>query len=1064
MKQALRLLAVTVMAMLTSSLAWALDPLDVMEITPAEGTITSLQSFTITFGDLTVVVNEDAIPTLQKGGGATYDGGMMADDEGTTVFVDFEERLTEAGQYTLNIPDGAIEVDGVPLYGLSFRYTIQGSGGSFYDQITIDPAEGEVTSLQNFTITFPAYVGEIEYGSKAKLTNTTTGATYQAEMIDVGYSVMVNFANEITEPGNYELDIPGGTIVIYTLDGQMLPLKFRYTIKGGGFYDQITIDPAEGEVESLQNFTITFPAYVGEIEYGSKAMLTNTTTGATYQAEMIDVGYNVLVNFANEITEAGDYTLTIPAGAVVIYTLGEQVKELNFNYSIAGGSEPSFYDQITIDPAEGEVTSLQNFTITFPAYVGEIEYGSKAMLTNTTTGNSWQAELVDVGYNVLVNFANEITEPGNYTLTIPAGAVVIYTLGEQVKELNFNYSIASGSQEADFTVNPAEGEVYLLQNFTLAFGSMVQVNEDATATLVNDETGASYTCNLLEIGGNAMFYMMEPLDVLGSYTLTIPAGCIEVLATGQRNAQIVLHYTIVEKETFVPTVIENQPDGELRIYQRSGSVVREVEKEDFDEEDPYELVYEQQEGTVSVVYGADNKVYIQHPVSTSYYDGWVEGTLSADGKTITVPMGQYIAYTRSLEMAVQVAVFSYDEYEDTYTYDESVSELTFTIGDDGTLTLGGTDREHVLGTMNRVFGDVFKYLDYEWLQGGDYESVFTPIDETPLTPPADLITETYYLTTANFNGIEWEPYQATVNIGFDGDDMWLQGISKFLPEAWIKGTCSGNTVTFANPQLLGSYETLLYFKSAEVVPATGETTQKDLVLTYDGEGTYSTIDYVYITTDKANLTYVNYYQGLTLSKLPDQVVEVPGDLTVEEYEFSYTTRIEGDLVDSSHRVNVGFAGDKVYIQGLWPTLPEAWVCAQLTRGSMVMSMPQYLGDYVEEYSGTYPIYLTAFDPMTGILQPQVTMDYDPATRVFGGLSLPLSIGINKTGYLGLQDYENATFTPINPFSGVIDTLGESDQPVKYYDLQGRELTDPTSATGVVIVKHADGTATKILKR
>ena len=696
--------------------------------------------------------------------------------------------------------------------------------------------------------------------------------------------------------------------------------------------------------------------------------------------------------------------------------------------------------------------------------MGEIEYGSHAMLTNTTTGATYQAEMIDVGYNVLVNFANEVTEAGDYTLTIPAGAVVIYTLGEQVKELNFNYSIVGGSQVADFTVNPAEGEVYMLQNFTLAFGSMVQVDEDATATLVNDETGATYSCNLLEIGGNAMFYMMEPLDVLGNYTLTIPAGCIEVLATGQRNAQIVLHYTIVEKETFVPTVIEDQPEGELRIYQRSGSVVREVEKEEFDEEDPYELVYEQQEGTVSVVYGVDNKVYIQHPVSTSYYDGWVEGTLSADGKTITVPMGQYIAYTRSLEMAVQVAVFSYDEYEDTYTYDESVSELAFTVGDDGTLTLAGTDQQHVLGTMNRVFGEVFQYLDYEWLQGGDYESVFTPIDETPLTPPADLVTEAYYLTTANFNGIEWEPYQATVNMGMDGDEVWLQGISKYLPEAWIKGVRSGNTVTFANPQLLGSYEALLYFKSAEVVPATGEAIQKDLVLNYDGVDTYTTFDYAYITTDKNNLTYVNYYQGLTLSKHPDQTIVAPEGLTTVEYDFSYTTRIESDYVDDSHRVNVGFDGDKVYIQGLWPTLPEAWVSAQMTRGSLVMAMPQYLGEYVDEYSGTYPIYLTAFDPATGILQQQVTMDYDPATREFGNLSLPLSIGINKTGYLGLQDYESATFTPVVPYSSVIDTLGDSDQPVKYYDLQGRELTDPASATGVVIVKRADGTATKVLKR
>ncbi len=55
----------------------------------------------------------------------------------------------------------------------------------------------------------------------------------------------------------------------------------------------------------------------------------------------------------------------------------------------------------------------------------------------------------------------------------------------------------------------------------------------------------------------------------------------------------------------------------------------------------------------------------------------------------------------------------------------------------------------------------------------------------------------------------------------------------------------------------------------------------------------------------------------------------------------------------------------------------------MTRGSLVLSMPQFLGEFVDEYSGTYPIYLTAFDATTGILQPQVTMDYDPATRVFG---------------------------------------------------------------------------------
>ena len=89
-------------------------------------------------------------------------------------------------------------------------------------------------------------------------------------------------------------------------------------------------------------------------------------------------------------------------------------------------------------------------------------------------------------------------------------------------------------------------------------------------------------------------------------------------------------------------------------------------------------------------------------MSTSYYDGWVEGTLSEDGKTITVPMGQYIAYARSLEMAVQVAMFTYDEERGSYFYNPNIEEVTYTINDDGSISLNGTDSLNILGTMNRL--------------------------------------------------------------------------------------------------------------------------------------------------------------------------------------------------------------------------------------------------------------------------------------------------------------------------------------------------------------------------
>ena len=231
MKQAVRFFAVLIAIISSSSAFAAVDPYEALEVTPAEGVVTSLQHFTITFGDLPVVVNQAAIPTLEKGGGATVEGTFSAD--GNTVLVDFEECFTASGNYFLNLPEGSLTVNGKQLLPITLRFQIEGSIEEFYEQITIDPAEGQVESLQNFTISFPEYVGEIDYGSMATLTNTTTGATYQADMYDVGFHVLVNFSQNMTEAGNYTLTIPAGAVIIYTLTEDVHELNFNYTIPGG---------------------------------------------------------------------------------------------------------------------------------------------------------------------------------------------------------------------------------------------------------------------------------------------------------------------------------------------------------------------------------------------------------------------------------------------------------------------------------------------------------------------------------------------------------------------------------------------------------------------------------------------------------------------------------------------------------------------------------------------------------------------------------------------------------------------------------------------------------------
>ena len=159
---------------------------------------------------------------------------------------------------------------------------------------------------------------------------------------------------------------------------------------------------------------------------------------------------------------------------------------------------------------------------------------------------------------------------------------------------------------------------------------------------------------------------------------------------------------------------------------------------------------------------------------------------------------------------------------------------------------------------------------------------------------------------------------------------------------------------------------------------------------------------------------------------------------------------------------MGFTDEYVYIQGIWPGLPEAWVAGVLRNGKIEFTLPQYMGRYEEEYAGTYPMYLGTFDKTNGSVLTQVVFDYDSNTGVFSNLTMPFSIGINKTGYLSVQDYSKLVFTPVN--SAVEEVKAGVNGPVEYYDLQGHRLTDISNATGIIIVKNADGTATKMLKR
>lgn len=168
-----------------------------------------------------------------------------------------------------------------------------------------------------------------------------------------------------------------------------------------------------------------------------------------------------------------------------------------------------------------------------------------------------------------------------------------------------------------------------------------------------------------------------------------------------------------------------------------------------------------------------------------------------------------------------------------------------------------------------------------------------------------------------------------------------------------------------------------------------------------------------------------------------------------------------DTKTQSLRIDVGLDGEDIYIKGIWDGLPEAWVKGRVSGNTVTLDGGQYLGIYQDTEFDKYAMYLTVFNSVTGAMIPQVTFDYDALTRTLSAASAPLSIGINKTGYLSVQDYYAPVLTPEEP-AGISLTSNDSPSTANYYDLQGRKADKATK--GLLIMKSADGKTVKVLKR
>ena len=350
-----------------------------------------------------------------------------------TVKATLETPITEAGEYTLVIPEGTVYnemFDGYSddfgvAYGACYNpevriaYTVVAPAETTV--VSIDPACGHLAEMPtSIKYTFSNEIKAVNFGILISNATGTMGG-YQITPEDYtinGKEVTVNL------PEQYVAGQPAIQVVLQVVDVNDKNVTYAYNpdftsegyivlmytadIKADLFAFESS-DPAAGEVEVLDVINVTFNnassnsirQYVGGFDTTKEVVVLNAAgdvvTKATLAKTKDATWYTATVKATLEtpITEAGEYTLVIPEGTVYNEMFDGYSDDFGVAYGACYNPEvriaytvvapaPAKTTVVSINPACGHYDELPSLiNIEFSNEVKAVEFG---VVRNSATG------------------------------------------------------------------------------------------------------------------------------------------------------------------------------------------------------------------------------------------------------------------------------------------------------------------------------------------------------------------------------------------------------------------------------------------------------------------------------------------------------------------------------------------------------------------------------------------------------------------------------------------------------------------------------------------------------
>ena len=470
----------------------------------------------------------------------------------------------------------------------------------------------------------------------------------------------------------------------------------------------------------------------------------------------------------------------------------------------------------------------------------------------------------------------------------------------------------------------------------------------------------------------------------------------------------------VATRSFPSTDIIYNPKGKYEVYYKNESAY-----------DAYGGgFYTSEDAAANVVFGDNNKIYIQDILGWGD-DSYVEGTI--DGDVINMPIPQTVSdygwYSINLYVLEKVDEEEYEAVPEIdsveFTYDSENRSFS--------LNLPGEDNQYMIG---------YVYTDDEsWTGSGLFTADYRLFDGTINSLPEGVETEEYLINDGEFGHV--------VNVGFDGDMMYLEGMSVSLPLSVIYAKVDGNTANIAQNQILGSLWG--YFIYTKVLNAdfelAADNVEYSLIIDRENK-VISSADpdnFLVLNGSLDELMYLELYQDFTL-KVQTTFDGVPVDPNSLEYDDYYEDY-----------------GMSAFIFAV-PNLA--------TNGNVLLdenlAYRIYIDGELYEFDGD------DYDGIDGVIT-EVPFNFDngydlywysPSMRVI----MFYFIGAETFGVQSVYDYEGVVtesqIVTLNIVTGEVtgvDNLISNDiKSVTYYDLSGRKVNNPQNGIFIQRAVVADG--------